>query len=484
MIEQIPRDEYLARHPQVKKWIESNPTGWHTFPAFSCWPDVDSIPEISEHQREHLSRALSGRMGILGGSPGTGKSYTVAKLIKAMLDQGLVGLHDICIGAPTGKAAVRVTELMERSGLSLRARTWHSILGITANSETGGWQFTYGRECKLPFRVLIGDESSMIDLSLMLAIMRARAPGTHFLLVGDVNQLPPVGAGAPLRDLIRSRLPYGELTDIQRNSGGIVEACAAIRDRKPWYQFTTRPDTNLHHYEVPDPQLQIAKTINLIRKHEAEGADPIWDCQVLVAVNERSALSRAEVNRILQEELNTNEKRPSTIFRERDKIVCLKNGFYRSTYSEQSEDLRKNDRGEVYVANGELASVQTIQGGEIVVELNAPYRIVVIPFKAEQNESGESGSLGNWDLAYALSVHKSQGSEFPHAIVLIDDYPGAKQICDRSWIYTAISRAKTNCHLVGKFETAMRFCWEQKIDKRKTFLTERIGLMNAEKVEI
>jgi exodeoxyribonuclease V alpha subunit len=240
----------------------------------------------------------------------------------------------------------------------------------------------------------------------------------------------------------------------------------------------------LHHYEVADPQLQIAKTINLIRKHEAEGADPIWDCQVLVAVNERSALSRAEVNRILQDELNTNEKRPGTIFRERDKIVCLKNGFYRSTYSEQSEDLRKNDRGEVYVANGELASVQTIQGGEIVVELNAPYRIVVIPFKAEQNESGESGSLSNWDLAYALSVHKSQGSEFPHAIVLIDDYPGAKQICDRSWIYTAISRAKTNCHLVGKFETAMRFCWEQKIDKRKTFLTERIGLMNAEKVEI
>ncbi|XZE20882.1 ATP-dependent DNA helicase [Pirellulaceae bacterium SH449] len=484
MIEQISREDWLARHPHVKKWIESHPADWKHIPAFSAWPDVDSIPDITEHQREMLSRATVARMGILGGSPGTGKSYTVAKLIKAMIDQGIVGAHDICIGAPTGKAAVRVTELMERSGLSLRARTWHSILGISANSETGGWQFTYGRECKLPYRVLIGDESSMIDLSLMLAIMRARDVGTHFLLVGDVNQLPPVGAGAPLRDMIRARLPYGELTEIKRNSGGIVEACAAIRDKKPWYQFTTARDTNLRMHEVGQPELQIAKTIELIRKHQADGADPIWDCQVLVAVNEKSPLARSEINKVLQDELNQQPARVGTLFRERDKIVCLKNGFYRSTYSEQSEDLRKNDRGEVYVANGELASVQSIDAGQITVELQAPYRIVVIPFKAEQNESGESGSLGNWDLAYALSVHKSQGSEFPHAIVLIDDYPGAKQICDRSWIYTAISRAKDTCHLVGKFETAMRFCWEMKIDKRKTFLTERIGLLNAEKVEI
>jgi exodeoxyribonuclease V alpha subunit len=484
--EQLTREEYLARHPQVKRWIESNPTGWHSLPAFSCWPDVDSIPDITEHQRDKLSQALCGRVGILGGSPGTGKSYTVAKLIKAMLDQGLVGLHEICVGAPTGKAAVRVTELLEKSEIPLRARTWHSILGIGANSETGGWQFTYGQDCKLPYRVLIGDESSMIDLSLMLAITRAREAGSHFLLVGDINQLPPVGAGAPLRDMIRARVPFGELTEIKRNSGGIVEACAAIRDRKPWIQFTRQVNTNLHLRELSTPELQIQGMLDIIGHCKAAGLDPVWDCQVLVAVNEKSPLARCEVNRILQAELNTSDEpaRKGTIFRVGDKIVCLKNGFYRSVFAEASEDLRKNDRGEVYVANGELAAVQSMSDTQIVCKVESPLRIVAIPYKTEQNESGDSGSLGNWDLAYALSVHKSQGSEFPVGIILVDDYPGARQICDRSWIYTGISRFKQDCFLVGKFDTAMRFCHEQKIDKRKTFLTERIGLKNAEKVEI
>jgi exodeoxyribonuclease V alpha subunit len=226
--------------------------------------------------------------------------------------------------------------------------------------------------------------------------------------------------------------------------------------------------------------------LDIIGHCKAAGLDPVWDCQVLVAVNEKSPLDGCEVNRILQAELNTSDEpaRKGTIFRVGDKIVCLKNGFYRSVFAEASEDLRKNDRGEVYVANGELAAVQTMSDTQIVCKVESPLRIVAIPYKTEQNESGDSGSLGNWDLAYALSVHKAQGSEFPVGIILVDDYPGARQICDRSWIYTGISRFKQDCFLVGKFDTAMRFCHEQKIDKRKTFLTERIGLKNAEKVEI
>jgi exodeoxyribonuclease V alpha subunit len=293
--------------------------------------------------------------------------------------------------------------------------------------------------------------------------------------------LPPVGAGAPLRDLIRACTPYGELTEIQRNSGGIVEACSAIRDKRAWFQYTQQRGTNLHHDEIDNPEAQTAKAIEIIRWHQSQGLDPVWDCQVLVAVNERSQLGREALNKILQAELNSEPARKGTIFRVGDKIVCLKNGFYQSVFAEHSDDLRKNDRGEVYVANGELGSVQTISESKIVVRIESPLRIVSVPYRTEQNESGESGSLSNWDLAYALSVHKSQGSEFPVAIVMIDDYPGARQICDRSWIYTAISRAKQHCHLVGKFETAMRFCFEQKIDKRKTFLTEMIGLKNAER---
>jgi exodeoxyribonuclease V alpha subunit len=480
-VEKISRQEWLDRNPIVRKYVEQNPVGWSQLPAFNLWPDPSLIQGIDDHQRENLYHSLAGRIGILGGSPGTGKTYTLSMLIRYLLESGIVGAHEICAGAPTGKAAVRLTELLQSHNLPLRARTWHSILGIGANGETGGWEFKYNANCKLPYRVLIGDESSMLDLSLMLSIFRAREVHAHVLLVGDVNQLPPVGAGAPMRDLILAGLPFGELTEIKRNSGGIVEACAAIRDSKPWRHFTTNKGSNLRLHEFSEAETQVSAAIKMIREAQENGMDPVWDCQVLVAVNEKSKLSRKELNTVLQDELNPGPKENGTIFRVFDKVVCLKNGFYRSVRNIDSEDLQTNERGEVYVANGELGEVTEITTAQIVVELDSPARVVAIPFKRESNESGESGALAFWDLAYALSVHKAQGSEVPVAIVMLDDYPGARQVCDRAWLYTAISRAKKVCHLVGKFDTAERFVRVQKISQRKTFLREMIGLKMFEK---
>jgi len=483
MIEKISRQEWLDRNPITLRYIEENPTDWRQISTFNMWPDPDDIDGISDHQREKLHSALSARLAILGGSPGTGKTYAVAKLIKHMLDEGIIPDYEIGIGAPTGKAAVRLTENLQKNGLDLCARTWHSLLGIDHNSETGGWKFAHDEDSPLPYRILIGDESSMLDLSLMLAIFRARAPGSHFLLVGDVNQLPPVGAGAPLRDMIAAGIPYGELTEIKRNSGGIVEACAAIRDTKPWRQFTQEKESNLRLHEVGNADRQISKAIDLIMETKSRGLDPIWDCQVLVAVNERSQLSRAALNKLLQEELNPGEKLKNTSFRVNDKVVCLKNGFYRSLTSVH-QDAQRNDKGEVYVANGELAEVVEIQPNCFIVELELPARKVSVPLFKQESEDGsesESGAAMNWDLGYALSVHKSQGSEWDTVIVMLDSYAGARQICDRSWIYTAISRARNKCHLVGSYDLAERFCRVQKIGQRKTFLREQIGLKMLEK---
>ena len=455
------------------------------------WPDISQVHGISDHQREQLGLAIAGTVGILGGSPGTGKTYTAAAMIAALVET--FGAAEIGIGCPTGKAAVRMTEALQGYGLPLRAKTWHSLLGIgQADAESGNWGFKHHEGNPFPFKVLIGDESSMLDTNLMTSVFRARAAGTLFLLVGDVNQLPPVGHGAPLRDLIAAELPYGELREIKRNSGGIVEACAAIRDCKRW-----DAGDNLQVFEHLEPESQVKRLVQLLQAAGDDGFDPVWHCQVVVAVNAKSKLSRKEINKILQAELNKNPEIKGSPFRLGDKIVNLKNGFFPvfdmdDLQAGESDEIQTNDRGEVYVANGELAEVIDVAEKLVVAKLSNPARTIKIPRGRSQDSDGsqddatgsdsDKTSTGcSWDLGYALSVHKSQGSEWPIVLVMVDEYPGARMTCSREWIYTAISRAKQRCCLIGRKATADRFCRTTAIRKRKTFLRELIALKSAER---
>ena len=433
----------------------------------TLWPDVLTIPNIDDHQRENLGNALQGRIAILGGGPGTGKTFTGANLIKEVAK--VVGYQNIAGAAPTGKAAVRISEVMQAYGVPLQARTWHSLLGVGEQDEaSGNWSFSHNKRNPWPFKVIIGDESSMNDTNLMNSIMQALAAGTHLLLLGDVNQLPPVGHGAPLRDMIAAGVPYGELTEIKRNSGGIVEACAAIRQGKSWSE-----GDNLTVHEVGKPDLQTAVLIEKLAIQKELGLDPVWDCQTLVAVNEKSKLSRKEINKVLQAELNPLPAVKNCPFRVNDKIVNLKNGFFPAIEDSETDEADTNDRDEVYVANGELAKVLEIGDKFYVVEVLSPKRVIRIP-------RGQKDTGCSWDLGYALSVHKSQGSEWPVVFVMIDEYPGAKMVCSREWIYTAISRAKKQCVLIGKKAVADSMCKRTAIDKRKTFLRELILKKQAE----
>lgn len=448
------------------------------------WPDAIQLRQVDEritdHQIEQLSAALQGTVAILGGGPGTGKTWCVAVLVKLLMT--IYGRDGIGIGAPTGKAAVRVTEALSAYGIPLRARTWHSMLAQVPR--TGGTHF--------PFKVIVGDESSMVDTDLMANVFRHRAAGTLVLLVGDCHQLPPVGHGAPLRDLIAAGLPYGELREIKRNSGGIVEACAAIRDRKPW-----QPGDNLQIFEHAEPEFQIKRMLQLLQHVRSDGFDPIWDCQVVVPVNKKSPLSRKELNKLLQAELNHNAGVDGLPFRVGDKAVNTKNGYFPAFTGRdgsfdgdgwiESDEVSANDRGEIYVANGELGRVLEVQPSLTVIQLDNPRRTIKVPRgKAEAADDGESISgeaaaddnaptTGcSWDLGYALSVHKSQGSEWKIVICMIDDYPGARMVCSREWWYTAISRAKEKCALIGKRSVIDQGCKKQALGKRKTFLKERI----------
>lgn len=484
-VEVFPLADWMNSHPEVAMILETRPSRLQKLPAYSLWPEVDDL-EIDSHQKEQLSKALIGRLGILGGSPGTGKTYTVAQLVKGLLRSGRVAPEDIAIGAPTGKAAVRITENLNAAGISMRARTWHSLLGVgERDEENDQFGFMHNERNPWSFKVLIGDEESMKDVSLMCAVFSARPRGCHVLLVGDINQLPPVGNGAPLRDLIAANVPYGELTEIKRNSGGIVETCAAIRDGQPW-----ESGGNLGVIDTArTPAKQLEMLDSLLARCAERKLDPVWDAQVLCAVNLRSDLSRKMVNKKLQDQLNPNPKIAGCPFRLHDKIVCLKNGYYSLTNPDFAggldESLVDSD-GRIAVANGELAKILVIEPKKIIAELYNPSREIIIPRGATSDDGSddeESSSNGcDFDLAYALSCHKSQGSEWPVVFILIDEYPGARQICDRSWIYTAISRAKSHCFLIGRKSTADAMCRRNNICKRKTFLRELIELNHAEKM--
>lgn len=448
------------------------------------WPSVDKIEKITDHQRSALRQATSnGSVAILCGGPGTGKTFTTAEYVKVLAKE--FGSHSILIGAPTGKAAVRITEAMREARVPMRARTWHSHLKIL-KSARGGWSFEQNSQNPFDAKVVIGDEMSMVDTSLGASIFNALAPGTLFLIVGDTNQLPPVSHGRPLYDMIKAGVPCGELTEIKRSSGGINEACHAIREGKPWGE-----GDNIKFVRGGTEAAQKSGMLKCISRVRSLGSDPVWDCQVLTAVNRKSELSRKELNALLQSELNPGRVIQGQPFRLNDKVVNTKNGFFPDAsmhYSGEApcdiDDVSTNDDGDIYCANGEVGKVIKVEPKFFDCELYSPLRRIRVP-RAQSSDSDDepkaedkedTGTGCSFDLGYALSVHKSQGSEWKYIIVMLDTYAGAKRICSREWIYTGISRSKQMCLLVGEPKTAKGFCSRQAIGDRKTFLTERIRM--------
>lgn len=447
--------------------------------------------DISEHQKSELQKALKASIALFGGSPGTGKTYSAARLIGRIIE--LCGPDQVAVATPTGKAAVRISESLESYSVKKTASTIHRLLGIASRTAGEGWGFMHNEENPLPFKYIIIDEGSMIDTDLFASLLRACAVGTHLLIVGDVNQLPPVGHGAPLRDMIAAGVPAGELTKIERNWGAIVQACADIRDGKRWQTVKELdPDTgqNLKLLPAASNAAAVEKIVETIHKIKAAKLyDPIWGVQVIVAVNKKSELSRRDLNKRLQAELNpTGQRVGSNPFRVGDKIVCLKNSLMPIVDDAPPECNRDAADGKVFVANGEQACVVSVAEKLTIVSLDAPKRLVKIPRGTdnggdensdgkdhEQDDKAASTNTGcQWDLAYAISCHKAQGSEWPCVIVALDEYPGARRVCSREWIYTAISRAKSICLLVGKCMIADSMCASRAIAKRKTFLKEFI----------
>ena len=451
------------------------------------WPHIALIAQmspadkpLSDHQCDAVEAATTYRVGCLQGSPGVGKTFCVAAIVKAVIAR--FGRDSIAVCAPTGKAAVRVAQSMLANGVDLPASTIHRLLQVEGEGGDG-WSFHFNDHNPLPFRFLIIDESSMIDVDLLASLLRACTPSTHILFVGDTGQLAPVGHGRPFFDL-QQVIPTGKLTEIRRNSGRIVKACAEIRDRNT-ITFSEKLDIeggeNLVLIQCSDEdQPQILE--QLIAKIDAQHIGPrklslIDDLQILTGKNDGSPVARKPLNKMLQQVLNPDGDRiQGNPFRINDKLVDLKNGRYPDAEDQNEEH---------FVANGELAKAKDIKPGRMVVEVSDPKRsILICHAPVQENEQGiddsentAKGAVGDWDLGYCLSTHRSQGSQWKFVIVMADSKGAMVQ--SRQWLFTAISRAEIATFVIGQKQVVNAMLKRDGISGRKTFLVERIRHQRA-----
>lgn len=470
------------------------------------WPEVMQIRGIDGHQRQVLSGPLQSRIAILAGTPGTGKSYAAAGTIEVLAERQ-PGSVAIC--APTGKAAVRLNSFLVQRGTKAFATTIHRMLGVNRNGRDGkGWGFIFNERNRLPFKFYILEEGSMVDVDTFAAFLRALPDDAHLLLVGDPYQLPPVQHGAPFRDLIAAGVAYGELTEIKRNSGDLTLACRQIKDGKAWRpsdRIDIAAGLNLKSFETTSSQQTLAGVRNLVASAAAKDIDgkpinPIWDVQVITGLNEKSDIARKPLNELLQNVLNPNGERVKEHqFRKGDKVTCVKNVML-GVVSEAGEKVfvaesdddgfsihdRVNGNGKPeekeqakdLVANGEIGEVLIVESKSIVVRFETPSRCVRVPI-GKQDEDSPGGGNGkatgsgcDFDLGYAISFHKSQGSQWPIVILVVD--PAAYRIASRELWYTGLSRAEKLCLMIGPMAHAYQQCQRVELGRRKTFLKELI----------
>lgn len=415
---------------------------------------------LDERQREAVAEAVKNGIFILTGGPGTGKTTTINAMIRYFLSEGM----DIRLAAPTGRAAKRMTETT-----GYEAQTIHRLLEVSGNpEETGKGGFGRNQENPLETDVVIIDEMSMVDLPLMHALLSAVIPGTRLILVGDINQLPSVGPGKVLKDLIDSEVfPVMMLTRIFRQA---QESDIVVNAHRINAGLEVRLDNKSRDFfflKRQDADVIISVILTLIQKKLPRYVDAkMTDIQVLAPMK-KGLLGVERLNRILQQYLNPPSPKKQEkeygekIFRVGDKVMQTKNN-YQLEWEIATKYGLVVDKG-IGVFNGDIGIVTAIHTYDETVEVEFDEkRRVKYPFKL----------LDELELAYAVTIHKSQGSEYPAVIIPL--LSGPKQLYCRNLLYTAVTRAKKCVTLVGSdtvFQEMIRNVEEQ---KRNTSLSERI----------
>ncbi len=414
--------------PRVGRWIDT----------FTQKRDI----HLSSEQRRAVELAASSRILVLTGGPGCGKTFTTRAIVSLWRSMG----KSILLAAPTGRAAQRLAELTQ-----VEAKTIHRLLAF----DPGRMQFRHDEDHPLEAQAFVVDEASMLDLFLAHSLFKAIPPDAQVLLVGDIDQLPSVGPGMVLRDLIESsQIPVVRLTEIFRQAAEshiVTNAHRINAGQFPHLTPTTKfAESDCLWLEAPEPELGAEGIVHLVSEYlPKHGIDPVKEVQVLSPTT-RGAVGTRQLNTMLQQVLNPRvsgktELTPGgSVLRVGDRVIQQVNDYTREVF------------------NGDLGTITRIDLEE---------QEVVVQF-AEREVRYDYADLSELALAWAVTVHKSQGSEFPVVIfpIFIQHY----LLLSRNLLYTGLTRAKERAIVVGPTK-AIGFTVKRVLDRQRyTALADRL----------
>ncbi len=410
--------------------------------------------ELAAEQKNAVITATSTGCMVLTGGPGTGKTTTVNTIIRVLEDMRL----SVALAAPTGRAAKRLSQIT-----GLEAKTIHRLL--CTEYKNGVHTFTYNETNPLKYDVLILDEVSMVDTPLMCSFLKAVKSGARVILCGDSDQLPSIGPGSVLKDIIESdSVPVIKLNKIFRQAEQsliIVNAHRINRGEMPDLTTKTNDFFCLRRSNSASISMTV-KDLFLNRLPKSYGVNPISEIQIL-SPTKKGDIGTVNLNRLLQEAYNppSPEKNDhiygNLTFREGDKVMQTKNN-YDMVYKRENGDEGTG------IFNGDMGIVEHIDKmGKFMTVLFDEEKRVDYPFSA----------LDELDLSYAITVHKSQGSEFPIVIIALGRF--MPRLMTRNLFYTAVTRAKDMVILVGSDITAQNMVQNAFTKKRFTALSQRMA---------
>lgn len=410
--------------------------------------------ELAAEQKNAVITAVSTGCMVLTGGPGTGKTTTVNAIIRILEDMQL----SVALAAPTGRAAKRLSQVT-----GIEAKTIHRLLGT--EYKNGVNVFTHDDTNPLKYDAVILDEVSMVDTPLMYAFLKAVKSGARIILCGDSDQLPSIGPGSVLRDIIESgAVPVIKLTKIFRQAEQsliIVNAHRINRGEMPELNSKTNDFFCLRRHT---PALVVAtiKDLFINRLPKSYGVDPLHGIQVL-SPTKKGDTGTVNLNRVLQEAYNppapfkADHVYGSITFREGDKVMQTKNN-YDIPYT-----LPDGEKGSG-IFNGDIGIIKTI---------DRESKLITVVFDDTKQVEYPFSALDELDLSYAVTVHKSQGSEFPIVVIAMGRF--MPRLMTRNLFYTAVTRAKDIVILVGSERTAQNMVRNAYTKKRFTALGRRLA---------
>lgn len=406
---------------------------------------------LAENQKEAIRQAITNGILVITGGPGTGKTTTINTLIKVFEKLK----KKIVLAAPTGRASKRMTEATGKE-----AKTIHRLLEMGYSDEDEGMLFQRNEDNPLIGDVIIIDEVSMVDIMLMNSLLKAISRGTRLIFVGDVDQLPSVGAGNVLRDIIDSQvIKVVRLNEIFRQAGESMIVVNAHKINQGDYPILNHKDKDFYFMNRSNNDDILNTIIGLVKERLPKHYkfDPIRDIQVLTPMK-KGDVGTLNLNKELQNYLNPPDKYKrekelrEKIFRVGDKVMQIKNNY---TLKWTSLDVDAEEKQGEGIFNGDIGYVQYI---------NTEEQELTVFFDDNRSVVYSFTQLDELELAYSITIHKSQGSEFP--VVVMPVTWGPPMLLTRNLLYTAITRAKSLVVLVGTENYLRRMVDNNKIVER------------------